>query len=106
MEVFIIHKISVAFKQGIELQGLVNSIHDGDKFNLHIPHENVKTPLARDLQNVISRLDTIVRTVTDSVIQVQTASQEIQMGIADLSSRTETACGALPKEIFRPLRRL
>ncbi|MDO4591417.1 MAG: methyl-accepting chemotaxis protein [Comamonadaceae bacterium] len=95
VEVFIIHKISVAFKQGIELQGLVNSIHDGDKFNLHIPHENVKTPLARDLQNVISRLDTIVRTVTDSVIQVQTASQEIQMGSADLSSRTETACGAL-----------
>lgn len=95
VEIYIIKKIADAHKQGIELQALVNAIHDGDKFNLNIPHENVQTPLAKDLKSVILKLNDIVRTVTQTVIQVQTASKEIEIGSGDLSSRTETACGAL-----------
>lgn len=95
VEVWIIKNIAESYKQGIELQTLVNAIHDGDQFNLHIPQENVETPLAKDLKDLILKLNGIVRTVTESVSQVNTASHEIQLGSNDLSSRTEMACNAL-----------
>ncbi len=95
VEIFILLRISSSFKQGIELQALVNAIHDGDRFNLHIANEHVQTPLARDLKQLILKLDSIVRTVTDSVEQLQATGQSIQSGSSDLSVRTETACSAL-----------
>lgn len=70
VEIFILLRISSSFKQGIELQALVNTIHDGNRFNLHISSENVQTPLALDLKQLIMKLDSIVRTVTDSVAQL------------------------------------
>ena len=95
VEVFIIRNITESYKQGIELQALVNAIHDGDQFNLNIHQENVQTPLAQDLKHLILKLYGIVRTVTESVSQVNTASHEIELGSNDLSSRTEVACNAL-----------
>lgn len=95
VEIFIIHKMVQAFQQGIELQGLVNAMHDGDRFNLNIAREQVHTPLAQQLKNLIGKLDHTVRTVTQSVSEVHTASKEIEMGSSDLSSRTELACHAL-----------
>ena len=95
VEIFILRNLAHSFQQGIELQGLVNALHDGDKFNLHIPHENVSTPLAIDLKDLILKLDATVRTVSQSVSQVHTASKEIEIGSSDLSSRTEMACSAL-----------
>lgn len=95
VEIFILLRISSSFKQGIELQALVNTIHDGNRFNLHISSENVQTPLALDLKQLIMKLDSIVRTVTDSVAQLHATSQSIQSGSSDLSVRTETACSAL-----------
>lgn len=95
VEIFIIKNLAESFKQGIELQGLVNAVHDADQFNLHIPHENVTTPVAQALKNLILQLDATVRVVTRSVTQVHVASKEIEMGSSDLSSRTEVACSAL-----------
>ena len=95
VEIFILKNLSQSFRQGIELQGLVQAIHHGDKFNLHIAQETVHTPLAKDLKDIILKLDETVRTVTQSVAQVHTASQEIELGSNDLSSRTEMACSAL-----------
>lgn len=95
VEIFMLLRISSSFKQGIELQALVNTIHDGDRFNLHISSENVQTPLALDLKQLIMKLDSIVRTVTDSVAQLHATTQSIQSGSSDLSVRTETACSAL-----------
>ena len=95
VEVFMIKKMAHSYQQGIELQGLVNALHDGNQFNLDIQQESVQTPLAHDLKAVISKLDHTVRTVTHSVTQVHTASKEIEMGSNDLSSRTEMACSAL-----------
>ena len=104
VEVWIIKNIAESYKQGIELQGLVNAIHDGDQFNLHIPQAHVETPLAKDLKDLILKLDGIVRTVTESVSQVNTASHEIQLGSNDLSSRTEMACNALEETSNAALR--
>lgn len=95
VEIFILKNIAQSFLQGIELQGLVQAIHHGDKFNLHIVQESVQTPLAKDLKAIILQLNDTVRTVTRSVAQVHTASQEIELGSNDLSSRTEMACSAL-----------
>lgn len=95
VEIFIIKNMTQSYQQGIELQALVNAMHDGDKFNLHIQDEYVQTPLAKDLKGLIAKLDDIVRTVTESVSQVNTASHEIELGSNDLSSRTEMACNAL-----------
>lgn len=95
VEIFMLLRISSSFKQGIELQALVNTIHDGDRFNLHISSENVQPPLALDLKQLIMKLDSIVRTVTDSVAQLHATTQSIQSGSSDLSVRTETACSAL-----------
>jgi len=95
VEIFILKNIAQSFLQGIELQGLVQAIHHGDKFNLHIAQESVQTPLAKDLRAIILQLNDTVRTVTHSVAQVHTASQEIELGSNDLSSRTEIACSAL-----------
>ena len=95
VEIFIIKNMAQSYRQGIELQSLVQVIHDGDKFNLHITQEAVSTPLAAQLKAIILKLDETVRTVTHSVTQVMTASREIEMGSSDLSSRTEMACSAL-----------
>lgn len=95
VEVWIIHNMVQSYLQGIELQGLVNTIRDGDKFNLHIQNENVETPLAKDLKSLILKIDSIVSTVKESATQIDTASHEIQIGSDDLSSRTEIACNAL-----------
>ena len=95
VEIFIIKNLAQSFQQGIELQALVNSMHDGDQFNLNIERENVQTPLALELKDLILKLNHTVRTVTQTVTQVHTASKEIEMGSSDLSSRTEMACNAL-----------
>ncbi len=95
VEILIIKKMAESYLQGIELQILVDAIHEGDKFNLNIQHQSVQTPLAQDLKEFILKLNAIVRTVSHSATQVQTASQEIEVGSNDLSLRTETACSAL-----------
>ena len=95
VEIFILKNMAQSYLQGIELQSLVNAIHDGNRFNLHIPQASVQTPLAQDLKTLILKLDGMVRTVTHSVEQVHTASQEIEAGSSNLSSRTEGACSAL-----------
>lgn len=95
VEVLIIKNLAQSFQQGIELQTLVNAMHDGDQFNLNIRHQKVETPLALELKGLILKLDHTVRTVTESVTQVHTASREIETGSHDLSSRTELACNAL-----------
>ena len=95
VEVFILKNLAQSFAQGIELQGLVNAVHNGEKFNLNIANEPVNTPLAMDLKHLIAKLDDTVRTVSQTVSQVHTASKEIEIGSSDLSSRTEMACSAL-----------
>lgn len=95
VEVFIIRNLAHSFEQGIELQALVKAMQDGDQFNLNLQQEKVRTPLAQELKTLILKLDHTVRTVTQSVAQVHTASKEIEMGSNDLSSRTEMACNAL-----------
>ncbi|MDH1380872.1 methyl-accepting chemotaxis protein [Comamonas aquatica] len=95
VEIFILQKMVASYRQGIELQGLVNALDDGGQFNLDISGESVQTPLARELQALMLNLHDTVRTVTHSVRQMQTASHEIQTGSNDLSARTEMACNAL-----------
>lgn len=95
VEIFIIKNLAASFKQGIELQGIVNAVHDGDQLNLHIPQLNVTTPVAQALKALILELDAIVQVVSHSVTQVHVASKEIETGSSDLSSRTEAACSAL-----------
>lgn len=95
VEVWIIHNMAQAYKQGIELQALVNAMHAGDKFNLNVAHEAVETPLAQELKSVLLRLHSTVGTVAQTISQVETASKEIEMGSRDLSSRTEIACNSL-----------
>ncbi|MBQ0131385.1 MAG: hypothetical protein KBT18_04205, partial [Comamonas sp.] len=92
------------FMQGIELQGLVNAVHDGEQFNLNIADEPVQTPLGQDLKQLIVQLNSTVRTVSESATQVQIASREIDAGSSDLSARTEIACSALEETSNAALR--
>lgn len=95
VEVLIIKNLAQSFLQGIELQALVKSMQYGDQINLNIQSEIVHTPLAKELKQLIFKLNHTVHTVTQTVTQVHTASQEIEIGSNDLSSRTEMASNAL-----------
>ena len=95
VEIWILKNMARAFRQGIELQSLVNAMHDGERLNLKINNAPVQTHLAQDLKALIFKLDHIVQTVTQSIDGVNSNSQAIEMGSKDLSARTETACSAL-----------
>ena len=104
VEIYILKNMVQSFMQGIELQGLVNAVHDGEQFNLNIADEPVQTPLGQDLKQLIVQLNSTVRTVSESATQVQIASREIDAGSSDLSARTEIACSALEETSNAALR--
>jgi methyl-accepting chemotaxis protein len=95
VEVVIVRQMASAYQQGIELQVLVESVQAGGQFRLDVSNQPVRSALAKELQSLLLQLDDTVRTVTQSVEQVQVASKEIQQGSSDLSSRTELASHAL-----------
>jgi len=94
-EVFILIRMSQAFRQGAELQALTEAVQRDGRFNLDVRHVRIHTALGERLQTLFMHLYGTVKTVRDSVNQVQTAGSEIADGSLDLSARTEAASSAL-----------
>lgn len=94
-EVFILVRMSQAFRQGAELQALAESVQRNDHFNLNVEHMHPQTALGQQLHALFQHLHHTVTTVRHSVDQVQTAGAEIAQGSLDLSERTEAASSAL-----------
>ncbi len=94
-EIFILVRMSQAFRQGAELQNLAESVQHDGRFNLNVSSIATHTALGQRLQTLFLHLHHTVKTVRDSVDQVQTAGTEIAHGSLDLSSRTEAASSAL-----------
>ena len=95
VEVFILIRMSQAFRQGAELQSLTEAVQRDGRFNLDVRHVRIHTALGERLQTLFMHLHETVRTVRNSVDQVQTAGSEIAHGSLDLSARTEAASSAL-----------
>ncbi|MFC4623537.1 methyl-accepting chemotaxis protein [Comamonas nitrativorans] len=94
-EIFILMRMSLAFRQGAELQALVEAVQHNGRFSLNVGHLPLHTALGRQLQTLFLHLHDTVQTVRNTVGQVQTAGTEIADGSLDLSARTEAASSAL-----------
>ncbi|VUZ28355.1 Uncharacterised protein [uncultured Comamonas sp.] len=95
VEVFILVRMTQAFRQGAELQALAEAVQREQRFNLDVRALPIHTALGQQLQTLFLHLHATVQTVRNAVGQVQTAGTEIAEGSLDLSARTEAASSAL-----------
>lgn len=90
-ELIVVHHMRQAFRQGAELNQLVEQVDQPDHIELRVQHTKVATHVAQRLRNTLQRMAAAVAAVQHSVTHVHYASQEIATGSADLSQRTEHA---------------
>lgn len=95
VELFILQRLNQAFRQGLELQEVVQAVQREGRFHLDVSALSLHTPLAHALQDLLQQLHQTVQTVSQAAHEVQATSQAITQGNNDLSHRTETASHAL-----------
>ena len=95
LEVYMAVKMGASFRQGEELQGLVDAVDSDGAVSLDLRHISVRSPAAVGLKRVIARMESAMAEVRSSASNIQVASTEIATGTADLSTRTEQTASNL-----------
>lgn len=95
LEVFMATKLKALARQGEELQTLVQAVDTDGAVSLGVDHIPVRSRVARNLQQVLGRMQAALLAVQSSAASIQQASQEIASGTLDLSQRTEQTASSL-----------